>query len=718
MMHTLRFSSSFRAFVVAGTYATLFASLSAPSLTAQAAASNDETHAAQKMVITNLLEELGRTRTPLQAAISPDGRIVAWVAPVANAGNRINLRLLDGTETSTRVISLPNSSAGAQHECSEGNVAWSPDSRQIAFVSDCATPGQQLVFLSEVDLNPSGNGLGFSVPRQLTSLKGYMHDVTWSPDGKRIGFLFVENATRPPGALAAMKPAIGVISAKTMAEIQSVTVIDVPATNNGIPQVTQVTPASLHIYEYDWSPNSKDLAYIAAAPPGEDNWWVAQLYVQAVAKGTPHVILKPKMQIGEPRWSPDGKTIVFIGGLMSDYGETGGDIYRISSTGGEARNLTLGRKSSPAWPHWVDDQHLGFTEVVDGQSRFSVIDPTTGLEDKSVRVTFPATIGDGTRQLSLSFSKNKSGGVAAAFIKSSFNEPPEVWAGSLSNVSQITHLNDSLQRDWGRTESLTWDNEGFRVQGWLIYPKNYDPQKKYPLILWVHGGPANQMLPRWPIASYNPPIAFSTLNDFVLMPNPRGSYGEGEAFTAANRKDFGYGDLRDLLAGVDLVTKKMPIDPNRVGITGWSYGGFMTMFAVTQTHRFRAAVAGAGISDWKSYYGENSIDQWMIPFFGASVYDDPAVYAKSSAINFIKNAKTPMLIVVGDRDGECPAPQSFEMWHALSTMNVPVKLVVYPNEGHGFSNPDDERDVLERAIEWFEKYMPASQPSSHATISP
>ena len=158
----------------------------------------------------------------------------------------------------------------------------------------------------------------------------------------------------------------------------------------------------------------------------------------------------------------------------------------------------------------------------------------------------------------------------------------------------------------------------------------------------------------------------------------------------------------------------MPIDPNRIGITGWSYGGFMTMFAVTQTHRFRAAVAGAGISDWKSYYGENSIDQWMIPFFGASVYDDPAVYAKSSAINFIKNAKTPMLIVVGDRDGECPAPQSFEMWHALQTMHVPVELVVYPNEGHGFSKPSDERDVLERAVSWFDKYMPATQVSKHS----
>ena len=172
-----------------------------------------------------------------------------------------------------------------------------------------------------------------------------------------------------------------------------------------------------------------------------------------------------------------------------------------------------------------------------------------------------------------------------------------------------------------------------------------------------------------------------------FQPNPRGSYGQGEKFVQANRKDFGYGDLRDILTGIDAIEKKVSVDDHRIGLTGWSYGGFMSMFAATQTNRFRTIVAGAGISDWKSYYGENSIDQWMIPFFGASVYDDPAVYAKSSAIEYIKNAKTPMLIIVGDRDGECPAPQSFEMWHALRAQGVKTQLVVYPNEGHGFTNP-------------------------------
>jgi dipeptidyl aminopeptidase/acylaminoacyl peptidase len=172
-------------------------------------------------------------------------------------------------------------------------------------------------------------------------------------------------------------------------------------------------------------------------------------------------------------------------------------------------------------------------------------------------------------------------------------------------------------------------------------------------------------------------------------------------------KDFGYGDLRDVMAGVDEVVKKTPIDESRMGVTGWSYGGYMTMWTVTQTQRFKAAVAGAGIADWLSYYGENSIDEWMIPYFGASVYDDPAVYAKSSPITFIKQVKTPTLVVVGERDGECPAPQSFEFWHALKTIGVPTELVVYAGEGHSFREAKNRLDVLRRTLAWFEEYLPS-----------
>jgi len=285
------------------------------------------------------------------------------------------------------------------------------------------------------------------------------------------------------------------------------------------------------------------------------------------------------------------------------------------------------------------------------------------------------------------------------------DHPAEVWAGDFRDPKQLTHLGDNVQHAGGKTESLEWDNEGFHIQGWLTLPTGYDPAKKYPLIVSVHGGPSSEVG-----ASFRggQDAIFSQLGYFVLQPNPRGSYGQGEAFTQANRKDFGYGDLRDILKGVDTAEARYPIDGKRVGITGWSYGGFMTMFAITQTHRFRAAVAGAGISNWQSYYGENSIDQWMVPFFGASVYDDPSVYAKSSAINYVKNVTTPTLIIVGDRDGECPAPQSYELWHALRARGLKTQLVIYPNEGHHFSSAIHLKDRTERTIAWFEENMPGN----------
>jgi dipeptidyl aminopeptidase/acylaminoacyl peptidase len=314
-------------------------------------------------------------------------------------------------------------------------------------------------------------------------------------------------------------------------------------------------------------------------------------------------------------------------------------------------------------------------------------------------------------ELSLSSTADRS---MFVFRASTFDHPMEIYAAKpgvvmsagLEGVMQLSHLNDGVEAGWGKSVSLNWKSDAFRVQGWLMLPKDYDPAKKYPLVVEVHGGPAAAVISHWGGGGGLSATALSALGYFVLQPNPRGSYGQGESFTQANRKDFGYGDLRDILAGVDTVEAKYPVDPSRVGITGWSYGGFMTMFAVTQTGRFKAAVSGAGLSNWQSYYGENSIDQWMIPYFGATVYDDPAVYAKSSAINFIKQAHTPTLVVVGDRDGECPAPQSYEFWHALRDQHVPTQLVVYPNEGHGFVDPAHRRDVMERAVDWFERYMP------------
>ena len=196
----------------------------------------------------------------------------------------------------------------------------------------------------------------------------------------------------------------------------------------------------------------------------------------------------------------------------------------------------------------------------------------------------------------------------------------------------------------------------------------------------------------------------------MFVPNVRGSYGQGERFTQANRRDWGFGDLDDLVAGVDAVVKQYPVDTARVGVIGWSYGASTAMMAVTRTHRFRAAVAGAGAVNMQSYYGQNSIDKWMIPYFGASVYDDPSAYARCSAITYVKKASTPTLIVVGERDGEAPPAQSFEFWHALKELNVPTRLIIYADEGHGFSRRDNRIDLILQAFSWFEQHMAADPP--------
>jgi dipeptidyl aminopeptidase/acylaminoacyl peptidase len=159
------------------------------------------------------------------------------------------------------------------------------------------------------------------------------------------------------------------------------------------------------------------------------------------------------------------------------------------------------------------------------------------------------------------------------------------------------------------------------------------------------------------------------------------------------------------------------VDKDRLAIGGWSYGGYMTMWAVTQTNRFKAAIAGAGIANWQSYYGQNGIDQWMIPYFGASVYDDPAVYARSSPITFIKRVKTPTLILVGEGDLECPVPQSYEFWHALKTFRVPTQFVVYPNEGHVIAKAEHRRDIMRRAVGWLNKYV-RGEPVNEAGVNP
>jgi dipeptidyl aminopeptidase/acylaminoacyl peptidase len=629
----------------------------------------------------NSLQSLFAVRHFEQVAISPDGAHVAYVER-ANGGNAIYVA--DRKTPSAAPQHISAAADGSHHD--ENGVAWSPDGKRLAFLSDAERSGQLQLYTSSLDGRQ---------PQKLTTLTGFLADPAWSPDGKVISFLFTENAPRAAGPLMPMTPETGLIEDKVYE--QRLTMVDV-----GSGQVRQVSPADMYVYEYSWSPDSKSFALTAAHGAGDSNWYVAQLYTLSTNGGDIKSIYKPTLQIAVPRWSPDGKNIAFISGIMSDEGSTGGDIFVIPVTGGMPKNVTPQIKASPSGLHWQSGESILFSEIIDGEIALASVDVSSGKI---------AQLWSGPESISLGgwgeFGASlASDGRTSAVIRQSFARAPEVWAGPLGSWTQITHVNDEVKPTWGEARSIHWNSERQDVQGWLLYPVNYDPKQRYPMVVVAHGGPAAAEIPSYPGPFYNTSL-LSSQGYFVLYPNPRGSFGKGESFTRGNVKDFGYGDFRDILAGVDQVVKDLPVDNDKVGITGWSYGGFMTMWAVTQTNRFRAAVSGAGLSNWQSYYGENDIDNWMPPYFGASVYQDPAVYARSSPMNFITKARTPTLILVGERDGECPAPQSREFWHGLKAMGVETQLVIYANEGHYIGQPEHERDIVHRMVGWFDQHMKA-----------
>ena len=567
--------------------------------------------------------------------------------------------------------------------CSYSGLAWSADGKALALLATDGAAGTVQILLARE------GGV-----KTLATLSGVANTPRFSPDGRTLAVLATIAAKKKIGALEAGVPQVGDIGVAP--DEQRIAVVPI-----GGGEASLITPEDTFIYEYDWTPDGKGFIATAAKGDGDNNWWLAELDAFDLATGAPRQIVGPdyaKYQMSMPRMAPDGKSAVFVGGIMSDFGPLGGEIYEVPFGGGTPVSLTPGFRGSFNAILWRGKQLYGTAIMVDRAALVAV-----DTAKRTTRTLWSAPVTANAAESSVALSAD--GRVGAAVVED-FGHAPKIIAGPISQMVAITHDNDALAVDLD-VRSVQWKSDNFDVQGWLIGPAARAAGKQYPMIVHVHGGPSAAVLPMFG-TDYS---LYTTVHEWVLhgyylfMPNPRGSFGQGNAFSRANIRDFGGGDFRDIMRGVDAAEKIAPIDDQRLGIHGHSYGGFMVMWAVTHTDRFRTAVAGAGISDWISYYGLNGVDTWMLPFFGSSMYDDPAIYRAVSPLESIKRVRTPTLLYTGEFDVEVPAEQSFEFWHALRSVEVPTELHVYSGEGHLIQQPSHIVDLRFRLPEWFDRYL-------------
>lgn len=627
------------------------------------------------ILATTSTSAIAATRQYGGLAVNASGSRIATIEAGDGTHPRITLR---ATKTG-KIVSTIDPCA----TCSYSGLTFAADDR-LAFLARDAASGT-------VSLRIAGPATP-AVVTTIATIPGIAQTPRFSPDGGRIALLVTIGAAKEAGAAQAGVRQVGEIGEKN--DEQRLAVFSLDARSTPAATVEPLSPKGRYIYEYDWSPDGTQLVVTSALGNGDSNWWVATLDAVDAATGAVRQIAKPTTQLNHPRVSPDGTTVAFIGGLMSDFGAIGGDVWTVPVNGGTPVNITAGAKATATTLDWTNGG-LRATVLKGDQAQIVSVSPTTGFS--APMFSRPASFGAGDGRVVFS-----TDGRQVATVVQSYTSAPAIYAGPLGRPRQITHDNDDAKAIV-TARSISWQNDGFDVQGWLLAPVGADPAKKAPMITVVHGGPASASTPNFMERGTNADLIAAGY--YLFYPNPRGSYGQGEAFVQANRRDFGGGDLRDILTGIDAVEKVAPIDDNRLGMMGGSYGGFMSMWTNTQTNRFKAIVAGAGLSNWISYYGTNGIDQWMLPFFGKTLYDDYDAYKAPSAIYFMKTAKTPTFIYVGERDIEVPPTQSVEYWHALKDLGVPTSLVIYAEEGHGIRSPANAADLRKRTIAWFDKYL-------------
>lgn len=631
------------------------------------------------------LEDLLRIRNIVDARISPAGDRVAYVQSEID---------LDKNATPSRIW-LADTAGGAPLRLTAGpgrddTPRWAPDGKVLAFLSD--RDGSRQIWL----IDPTGGEAA-----KAAAVEGGVSSFAWSPDSRKIAFL-ARAPKSPEPAKAGSAPADVIIYDPDVPGLQ-LFVMDLASK-----RTTCLTRPPAAVVDFSWSPDGKEIAFAAQPSPRIPDLFRTDIFAVDLETRTVRDLVKRPGIDTFPRWSPDGRTIAFLSTEGRTEWIANWYLCLVPAEGGAPRNLTPKFNEFMFTPQWSPDGRRIFIQSPAGvrNQLFSVA--PGGGEPK------PLLKGDLVWS-DFSFSSDSA---KIAFLGTSSVTPTEVFVSGLEEFSpvRLTFTNPELEDvSLGRTEIVHWkSSDGLEIEGLLLLPPGPPAAKPCPMLTYAHGGPSGRFAAEfspqigspYPIQAECYPLqVLAGLGYAIFMPNPRGSYGYGDKFRKANLLDWGGGDYRDIMTGIDALVSRRIADPARLGIMGRSYGGYMTGWIISQTDRFKCASLGAGMSNLVSFYGQTDIPGYTEYYLGDVPWKARDLYLRRSPVSYAANLKTPTLILHGEKDFRVPVPQAQELYAALKKNGVPVELVIYPRQGHVVDEPKFMREMMERNLEWFARWM-------------